>query len=79
MTKNRLETILEQMAKDGWHPGLVDVNSGESWSFSTTPMACENGADPKKLPKDKTDTICYYGKEMVVPYLSCSGAKEVER
>ena len=52
MTKNRLETILEQMAKDGWHPGLVDVNSGESWSFSTTPMACENGAAPKKLPKD---------------------------
>lgn len=52
MTKNMLETILEQMAKDGWHPVLVDVNSGESWSFSTTPMACENGASPKKLPKD---------------------------
>ena len=52
MTKNRLETILKQMAEDGWHPCLVDVDSRESWIFSTTPMACEYGADSNKLPKD---------------------------
>lgn len=52
MTKDNLKTILEQMAKDRWDPRLIDLESGESWGFSATPMVCEKGVREKKLPKD---------------------------
>ena len=52
MTKDRLESILKRMAKDRWSPRLIDKESGESWSFSTTLMACEDGVSKKRIPKD---------------------------